>query len=131
MEPGRAARNDLQRLSGRSRRDQDRKRIALASNASTSPSPLRPVAADAGRLGERAPHAGGGDELVLRLIPAKHLAHFKQTHVGEAAIGVLLGGGDKAGNEARPHVGKFGRNRIGQRKLGLAAAEAVRPAAWR
>ena len=79
--------------------------------------------ADAGRLGERAAHAGGGDELILGPVAAEDLADFEQRHVGEAAVGVLLRAGDQAGQQARPHVGEIGRDRIGERQLRLAAAE--------
>ena len=81
------------------------------------------MAADAGRLGERAAHAGGGGELICRRVAAKDLADFEQADIGKAAVGVLLRGRDQAGNEARPHVGKFGRDRIGERQFRLAAAE--------
>ena len=53
----------------------------------------------------------------------KDLADFEQADIGKAAIGVLLGRGDEARNEARPHVGQIGCDRIGERKLGLTAAE--------
>ena len=65
----------------------------------------------------------GRGELILGLVAAEHLSDLEQRHVGKAAVGVLLRGGDQAGNQARPHVGKVGRDRIGERKLGLAAAE--------
>ena len=84
------------------------------------------MAADAGRLGERAPHARGRDELILRPVAAENLAHFKQRDIGEAAVGVLLRAGDQAGQQARPHVGEVGRDRIGERQLRLAAAEQLR-----
>ena len=96
---------------------------ALASKASTVAGLARPVAADAGALGQRAAHAGRGGELVLRLVALENLPDLEQRHVGKAAVGVLLRGRDQAGNQARPHVGEFGRDRIGERQLRLAAAE--------
>ena len=54
------------------------------------------MAADAGRLGERAAHAGRGGDLVLRLVAAKDLADLEQRRVGIAAVGVPLRGGDQA-----------------------------------
>ena len=81
------------------------------------------MAAGAGRLRQRATHAAGRGELVLGALTAEDLTDLEQRHVGHAAIGVLLGGGEQSRNQARPHVGKVGRNGIGERKLGLAAAE--------
>ena len=81
------------------------------------------MAAEAGWLGQRPPDAGGGGELILRLITAEHRPNFKQPDIGETAISVLLRGGDETWNKAWPHVGQLGRNRIGQRQLRLAAAE--------
>jgi hypothetical protein len=70
-----------------------------------------------------AAHAAGRGELVLGAVAAEDLSDLEQRHVGHAAIGVLLGGGEQPRNQARPHVGKVRRNGIGERKLGLAAAE--------
>ena len=66
---------------------------------------------------------GGGGELVFRLIAFENLPDFEQRHIGKAAVGILLRSRDKPRNEARPHVGKIGRDRIGERELGLAATE--------
>jgi hypothetical protein len=81
------------------------------------------VAAGAGRPRQRATHAAGRGELILGALTAEDLTDLEQRHVGHAAIGVLLGGGKQPWNETWPHVGKVRRNGIGERELGLAAAE--------
>ena len=76
-----------------------------------------------GRLGERAAHAARRGELILRAVAPENLPDLEQGDVGQAAVGVLLRGGDQARDQARPHVGEVGRDRIGERQLRLAAAE--------
>ena len=78
MEPGRAARHDLQRLRRRAGRGENRERIGLGVERIDLAVALGPVAADAGGLSQRAAHAGRGGELVLRRVAAKHLADFEQ-----------------------------------------------------
>ena len=85
------------------------------------------VAAKAGRLGQRAADTGGGRKLILRRITMEHLTDFEQGDIGKTAIGILLRGSDQTRYEARPHVGKFGRDRIRKRQLRLAAAELFSP----
>ena len=123
MEPGRAARHDLQRLGRRAGRRQHRERVALGVEGvdllaagdqwRPPPSALRQAAA----------HAGGGDELVLGPVAAEDLADLEQRDIGKAAVGVLLRRRDEAGHEARPHVGQLGGDRIGERERRIAAAE--------
>ena len=81
------------------------------------------MAADAAALGQRAAQAGGGGELILRLVALEDLPDLEQRHVRYAAIGIALCRHHQTGNEARPHVGEFGCDRISQRQFGLAAAE--------
>ena len=52
----------------------------------------------------------------------KDLTDLEHADIRESTIGVSLCGGDKARNKARPHVGKLSRDRVSERKLGLAAA---------
>ena len=131
MKPGRAAGHDLQRLRRRAGRHQHRERIGFGVEGVDLAVALAPMPADAGRFGQRAAHAGGGGELIGRRVAAKNLADFEQAGIGEAAIGVLLRRRDQAGNEARPHVGEIGGDRIGERELGLAAAEQFGLRLWR
>src|SRR5262245_3222440 len=106
---------------------EDRERVGLDVEAIDLSVPLggrhRPVPAAARCFGERAPHARSRDQLVLRLVAPEHLPNLEQRDVVEAAVGVLLCRADEAGDQARPHVGEVGRNRIGEHKLRLAAAE--------
>ena len=95
MKPRRAAGHDLQRLRRRAGRDQHRERIGLGVERIDLAVALRPMAADAGRLRQRAAHAGGGGELIGRLVAAKHLADLEQADIGKAAIGILLRRGDQ------------------------------------
>ena len=68
-------------------------------------------------------HARRGDELVFRLVAAEHLADLEQRDIRIAAIGVGLRRCDETGQQARPHVREIGRDGVGQRQLGLPAAE--------
>ena len=73
--------------------------------------------------GGAAADAGGGDHLVLRLVAAIDLPDLEQREIGEAAIGIALRGGDQARQQARPHVGHVGGDRVGERQFRRAAAE--------
>ena len=64
-----------------------------------------------------------GDALVVLAVAEEDLADLEQRDVAEAAPRVALGRVGEAGNEARPHVGEIGGDRIGERQGGLAAAE--------
>jgi len=68
-------------------------------------------------------HAGGRDQLVFGLVALEHLADLEQRDIGRAAIGIGLRRRDQAGQQARPHVRQVGSDRVGERELGLAAAE--------
>ena len=70
-----------------------------------------------------APYAGGPGDLIQRLIAFVDLSDLEQCDIRISAVGVLLAGGNKPWDQAWPHIGEIGRNRIGQRKLGLAAAK--------
>ena len=95
---------------------------ALASSASAvaEPDQCRPMPFD-GR--KAVAHAGGRDELILGLVALEDLADLEQRDIGEAAIGIGLRRGDEARQQARPHVGEIGGDRVGERQLGLSAAE--------
>ena len=123
MKPRRTAGHDLQRLRRRAGRRQHRERIGFGVEGVDFAVALAPMPADAGRFCQRAAHAGGGGELIGRRVAAKDLADFEQGGIGEAAVGVLLRRRDQAGDQARPHVGEIGGDRIGQRQFRLAAAE--------
>ena len=84
------------------------------------------MAAAPGGFCQRPPHARRGGQLVGRLVAAEDLADLEQRHVGDAAIGIALGGGNQPRDQARPHVRQVGRDRVGERKLRLAAAEQLR-----
>ena len=111
------------RLCRRARRYQHRERVGFGIERVDLAVALAPVPTDAGRLCQRAAHACRGGELIGRRVAAKYLADFKQAGIGESAIGILLRRRDQAGDQARPHVGEIGGNRVGQRQFGLAAAE--------
>ena len=81
------------------------------------------MAADADGLGERAAQASGGRELILGLVALEDLPDLEQRHVGAAAVGIALRRHHQPGNEARPHIGELGRDRIGQCQSWAAAAE--------
>src|SRR2546430_2694246 len=61
--------------------------------------------------------------LALGPVTPEDLANLEQRDVVKATIGVLLGRGDKARNQAWAHVGKSLGDRIGEHELVLAAAE--------
>ena len=95
---------------------------ALASSASAvaEPDQCRPMPL---RGRKAVANAGCRDQLILRPVALEHLADLEQRHIGKAAIGIGLRRGDQTRQQARPHVGQIGRDRIGERELGLAAAE--------
>ena len=72
-------------------------------------------------------HAGCGNVLILGQRPAIGLAKLEQRAVGKAAVAVPLCRSDEAGQEAGPHLGKLGRDRIAQSELSRAAAEQLSP----
>ena len=123
MQKGGAAGNDLHR----------RHRDAQSAPAAPSrrswrrrhrrSAPARPMAARACRLGLAAPQGGGGDALIVFAVAEEDLADFEQADVALAAPRVALRCRRKAGDQARPHVGEIGRDRIGERQGRRAAAE--------
>ena len=123
MKPARSSRRDLQRRRRRAGGGEHGQRIGFGVERIDFTVALLPVPADAGGLRQRAPDAGGGGELVGRRVAAEYLTDLEQADVGKAPVGVSLRRGNEAGNEARPHVGQFRRDRIGQYKFRLAAAE--------
>ena len=71
-------------------------------------------------LGERAPHARGGGELVLRPVAAEDLPDLEQRHVGEAAVGVPLRAAIRPGS-------RLGRMSERSAAIGLASASSALP----
>ena len=131
MEPRRTAGNDLQRLRGRPGGNEHGEGIALDVERIDRRGLGGPVAAGARVRGKRAAHAGRRHELILRLVAAEYLPDFEQSNVRKTAVGVLLCRCDQAGQQARPHVGQFGGNRIGERQLRPGRRRTARRAAWR
>ncbi len=81
------------------------------------------MTADAVGFGERAAQAAGCRELVFRVVALEDLSDLEQRGIGKAAVGIALRRHDQAGNEAWPHVGQFGGDRVGKRQCRAAAAE--------
>ena len=123
VEPGRPAGHHLQRLHRRAGGRQHGEGVALGVEGIDRLCRTRPMAADAVRARQCPAQTGGGGELILRPVAGKHLSNLEQRHVGIAAVGVPLRRHDQTGNETRPHVGEFGRDRVGQRQGRAAAAE--------
>ncbi len=73
--------------------------------------------------GKAVPNAGCRDPLILRPVALEHLADLEQCDVRKAVVGVSLCCRDQTRQQARPHVGQIGRDRVGERERGLAAAE--------
>ena len=63
-----------------------------------------------------------------RLVAGEALADLEQGDVAEAAVGVALRRREQARQQARAHVGEVGGDRVGERELGVAAAEQFRVA---
>ena len=99
----------------------------MASNAVTGAALGAPVAAAAIDAGGAAPDGRDRRHLIVGLVAAIDLADLEQRHIGEAAIGIALGGRDEAGQQARPHVRHVGGDRVGEHKRVAAAAEGERP----
>ena len=60
-------------------------------------------------------YASGRGQLTLRRVAREDLANFEQRHVRNAAVDIGLNGRDETGQQARPHVGHIGRDRISER----------------
>ena len=56
-------------------------------------------------------------------VAAIDLADLEEGEIGETAVGVALRRGKQAGEQARPHIGHVGGDRIGERQRRVAAAE--------
>ena len=115
MKPGGTAGHDLQRLYRRAGGGQYGERIGLGIEHVDRRRLARPMPADTAGFSERAAHAAGGGELILCLVALEYLADLEQGDVGGATVGVALRRGNETGEQARPHVGQFRRDRIGQR----------------
>ena len=76
--------------------------------------------------GEAAPHARRCEALAGLGGVEEDLADFEQVLIAKPARGVAAGGRDEARQQARPHVGKIGGDRIGERQRRLAAAKRLR-----
>ena len=93
---------------------------ALASSASRTAAPTSAGPPPSGAKPRRTPPAamswssGRSQE---------DLADFEQRDVGKAAIGIASAPPRRGREQARPHVGEIGGDRIGERERGLAAAE--------
>ena len=122
MQPRRAARHDLQRLHRRARGRQHREGIGLGVER-IGHGRARPVPARTFRRRKAVADAGGGDQLILRPVALENLSDLEQRDVGKSAIRIGLRRRDKARQQARPHLGQIGRDRIGQRQFALPAAE--------
>ncbi len=108
--------------SARRQRRARRRRRALASNASTGAAGLdqwRPVPAG---FGQRAAHAAGGGELILRPVAGEDLPDLEQRHVGHAAVGIALRRHDQAG-----HAGSAACRRVPPRSDWPAPAQRLPP----
>src|SRR5262245_22909221 len=78
------------------------------------------------RLGERSTQSAGCGQLVLWPVAGKNLSHLEQGDVGMTTVGIALDCHDQTRKQARTHVGEFSSDGIGERQLGLAAAEQLR-----
>ena len=121
------ARDDLQAARRHIERRQQRLNIGLhiveASFCRT-----RPVAADSARRSKATTQPGSTVALVALARAAKHLSDLEQRDILNAAIRIALRGHDEPRHQARTHIGKIRRDRVGEAQLGLAAAESLRRA---
>ena len=77
------------------------------------------MAAAPGRLCERSTNSGGAGELIFRTVALENLADFKQSRIGEAAVGILCAA-IKPGN-------RLGRMSERSAAMGLASASSAVP----
>ena len=89
------------------------------------------MAARALRLGLAAPQSGGGDALIVLAVAEENLADLEQADIALAAPRIAVRRRDKAGNQARAHVGEIGGDRIGERQRRRAAAEQFGLRLWK
>src|SRR5207244_8280084 len=104
MEPGRAARHDLQSLARRACRRQNSEGVRLGVENVDRSGLAGPVTAAAGSFGQAAAQPAGCGELIFRLIAFEYLSDLEQRCIGKTAVGIALRRHDEARNEARPHV---------------------------
>src|SRR6516225_8705674 len=67
------------------------------------------------------------DLLIGFAIPQEDLANFEQREIAITPVGIALRRRNKARQEAWPHIGKLGGNRIGERQGLSPAAKQHRP----
>ena len=127
MEERRAAGDDLDRVLLHLERREKRHRVALGVEDVDGPA-TAPLPAFRIRFRPAAPHGGGRDALVVFARAEKHLPDLEQGDVARAPARIALGGGDKARNQARAHVGKVGRDWVGEGERRGASAERFRRA---
>ncbi len=84
------------------------------------------MAATPGNTRPALPQAGNDCLLIRGSCTSEDRPDFEQSHIAESAIGIAFGRGDKPRQEARPHVGKIGGDRIGEHQSLVAAAEEQR-----
>ena len=123
MEPGRPARHDLQRLRRRAGGGQHGERVGLGvervdlAGCPTSAGRRRSAFASARRTPVAAVNWSSG------LSPLKICPTSNSATSAKPRSALRLRRRDEARQQARPHVGEVGRDRIGERQLRLAAAE--------
>ena len=123
VKPRRPAWNDLQAARRDAKRLQQGHGVGFDVEGAGDMRGRRPVASGGGKA---APHARGGEALACLAGVEKNLADFEQRLIAQAARGVAIGRGDKARQQARPHVGKIAGDRIGERQFRRAAAKSLR-----
>ena len=70
-----------------------------------------------------APDTRRAQRLILGPVAGIGMAHFRQHHVGKAAIHVAAGRRNQVGQQRGPHVGEFGRDRVGEFQFRLATTK--------
>ena len=130
MQERRTAGDDLDRVRAHAERGENRHRVALGVE-DVDERAAAPMPAFAVGLGPAAPHGRSRDALVVFARSEKYLPDFEQRNVAQGPARVALGGGDEARNEARAHVGKVGRDRIGERERSARRRRTVPPPTWR
>src|SRR4029453_9571947 len=86
MKPRRPTRHDLQRRRRRAGGGEHRERVGFGVERIDRGGRGRPMAADAVCFGERAAHAAGGGELILRSIAAEDLSDLEESPARGGAL---------------------------------------------
>ena len=120
-----AAGHDLRRARAHAERGEQRERVAFGVEC-VDGTAAGPMPAFAVSLRAAAAQRRRRDALVLIAVAEKNLPDLEQRDVLEAPARVALGGGGEAWDQARAHVGKIGRDRVGERERRRAAAEQFR-----